>query len=43
VRQMRNIPSSQRGDGIVHTGGDPAAREDALTRVPAFLATLPVR
>lgn len=43
VRQMRNIPSSQRGDGIVHTGGDPAARADALARVPAFLAALPPR
>ena len=43
VRQMRNIPSSQRGDGIVHTGGDPAARADAMARVPAFLAALPVR
>ena len=43
VRQMRNIPSSQRGDGIVHTGGDPAARADAMARVPAFLAGLPVR
>lgn len=43
VRQMRNIPSSQRGDGIVHTGGDPAARADAMARVPAFLAGLPTR
>lgn len=41
VRQMRNIPSSQRGDGVVHVGGDRAAREDALARVPAFLAALP--
>lgn len=41
VRQLRNIPSSQRGDGVVHAGGDPAARADALTRVPAFLAALP--
>ncbi len=41
VRQLRNIPSSQRGDGLVHVGGDPAARADALARVPAFLAALP--
>jgi len=43
VRALRNIPSSQRDDGTVHVGGDPAAREDALVRVPAFLAALPPR
>lgn len=43
VRQLRNVPRSQRPDGIVHVGGDPAAREDALARVPAFLAALPMR
>jgi len=43
VRQMRNIPSSQRGDGVVHVGGDMAGRLDALARVPGFLAALPPR
>jgi dienelactone hydrolase len=43
VRQMRDIPSSRRGDGIVHVGGDMAARADAMARIPAFLAALPVR
>ncbi len=42
LRQMRDIPSSRRGDGIVHVGGDPAARADALARVPAFLSALPM-
>jgi len=41
VRQLRDIPFSQRGDGVVHTGGDPAARADALARVAAFLDALP--
>ena len=27
--------------GNAHTGTDPAAREDALRRVPAFIAALP--
>ncbi len=43
MRVLRNIPSSQRDDGTVHVGGDPAARADALVRVPAFLAGLPPR
>ena len=43
VRVLRNIPSSQRDDGTVHVGGDPAARADALVRVPAFLVALPPR
>ena len=43
VRVMRNIPSSQRGDGTVHVGGDPAARADAMARVTGFLAALPAR
>ena len=43
IRVMRNIPSSQRGDGTVHVGGDAAARADAVARVPAFLAALPAR
>jgi dienelactone hydrolase len=41
VRQLRNMPFGQRSDGVVHTGGDPAARADALARVPAFLDALP--
>ena len=43
VRMLHNIPSSQRDDGAVHVGGDPAARADALARVPAFLAGLAAR
>ncbi len=43
IRVMRDIPSSQRGDGTVHVGGDPAARQDAMARVLAFLAALPVK
>lgn len=43
IRVMRNIPSSQRGDGTVHVGGDPAARADAMVRVRDFLAALPAR
>ena len=31
--------SSSRGQ--VHVGTDPAARDDALARVPAFIAKLP--
>ena len=43
IRVLRNIPSSQRGGGTVHVGGDAAARADAMARVSPFLAALPVR
>jgi dienelactone hydrolase len=41
VRERAGIPSSQRGDGGVHVGGDPDARADAMRRVPAFVGQLP--
>ena len=41
VHVLKNVPSSQNADGSVHVGGDPAARADALQRVPAFIARLP--
>lgn len=41
VRLMRDIPSSQNADKTVHVGTDPAARADALHRVPGFVETLP--
>jgi len=41
VRVMRDIPSSRNAAHSVHLGQDPAAREDALRRVPEFLRALP--
>ncbi|WP_291297027.1 dienelactone hydrolase family protein [Elioraea sp.] len=42
VRALSGRAFSADGSGRVHAGTDPAAREDALARVPAFLAaTLP--
>ena len=38
VRTHKGIAYTAKGDGIAHTGTDPAARADALRRVPAFLA-----
>ncbi len=40
---IANWPVKLRGSarGQVHVGGDPAARADALQRVPAFIAALP--
>ena len=38
VRTHRGVAYSAKGDGTVHTGTNPAARADALRRVPAFLA-----
>ncbi len=40
VRTRQNIPSSQNADHSVHAGDDPAAAQDALRRVSAFLAGL---
>jgi dienelactone hydrolase len=40
VRVMRDIPSSRNANHSVHVGQNPAAREDALHRVPEFLRTL---
>jgi dienelactone hydrolase len=41
VRVMSGIPSSQNTDKTVHAGMNPAARDDALVRVPAFIDSLP--
>jgi dienelactone hydrolase len=41
VRVRQNIPSGHGPYGEVHAGGNPEARADALTRVPAFLLALP--
>ena len=38
IRTQRGVAYSAKGDGVVHTGTDPAARADALRRVPAFFA-----
>src|SRR5262249_4862874 len=37
-RVVRGLAYTGNGSGAAHTGTDPAAREDALKRVPAFLA-----
>ena len=37
----RRAAFSADGSGVVHQGSDPAARADALRRVPAFIAGLP--
>jgi dienelactone hydrolase len=41
INVMHNVPTSLNPDHTVHVGTDPAAREDALKRVPEFLAALP--
>jgi len=41
VRIRTGIPSGHGPDGEVHAGGNPAARADALARVPALLLALP--
>ena len=38
VRVVKGLAFAGSGNGTAHTGTDPAAREDALKRVPAFLA-----
>ena len=38
VRERRGLAYTTNGDGLAHVGTDPAARADALRRVPAFLA-----
>jgi len=38
VRTVRGLAFTANGSGVAHTGTDPAARADALQRVPAFLA-----
>lgn len=37
LHRLHHIPTSQNLDHSVHLGGDPAAREDAFRRVPAWL------
>ncbi len=41
VKIRTGIPSGHGSDGEVHAGGNPAARADALARVPAILLALP--
>jgi dienelactone hydrolase len=41
IHVIGDIPHSQNPGHTVHAGTDPAAREDALKRVPEFLAALP--
>ena len=41
VRERRGLASTANHNGTAHTGTDPAARADALRRVPAFLDALP--
>jgi len=41
VSIRRGLSTTANGDGVAHTGTDPAAREDVLQRVPAFIAGLP--
>jgi dienelactone hydrolase len=40
VRVLEGVAFSATGTGRVHVGTNPAAREDALSRVPAFLAAV---
>jgi dienelactone hydrolase len=37
LHRRSGLAYSADGDGIAHTGTDPAARADAISRVPAFL------
>jgi dienelactone hydrolase len=37
VRTVRGLAYTANGGGVAHTGTDPAARADAIQRVPAFL------
>lgn len=41
VRVRHGLAYTAAGSGDAHVGGDPAARQDALARVPAFLDALP--
>ena len=41
VTVMSNVPTGLNADHTVHVGTDPAGREDALRRAPAFIAGLP--
>jgi len=43
LRILHNIAFSHNADKTVHAGESPAARADALSRVPAFIASLPAR
>lgn len=38
IRERRGLAHTVAGNGVAHVGTDPAARADALVRVPAFLA-----
>ena len=43
VRELRGLAYTAKGNGVAHAGTDPAARADALARVPAFIEALPPR
>ncbi len=43
LRQLHGLARTPTGVGSAHAGTDPAARADALVRVPAFIAALPAR
>jgi dienelactone hydrolase len=38
VRVVKGLAYTGNGSGAAHSGTDPAARADAIQRVPAFLA-----
>ena len=38
IRVQKGLAFTGNGSGVAHTGTDPAARADAIERVPAFLA-----
>jgi len=38
VKQVKGLAFTANGDGVAHTGTNPAARADAIQKVPAFLA-----
>jgi dienelactone hydrolase len=43
IRLLQGLARTPTGPGSAHAGTDPAARADALLRVPAFIAALPSR
>ncbi len=40
MRERRGLAFTANHNGLAHTGTNPAARADALRRVPAFLDAL---
>jgi dienelactone hydrolase len=41
IRERSGLASTANGSGVAHAGTNPAARQDALRRVPEFLDQLP--